>query len=77
MSAKFKAGTPVRQIVKPIEGVVKNFAFDPAEGVISYVVAFSDENGDHEVSFKADELESNPDAETEAAPDADAPATVE
>jgi hypothetical protein len=68
MSAAFKTGQAVEQKVNPIKGVVKSFAFDPDEGVISYIVAHSDEHGDHETSFKAHELQA---AAVAAEPDAE------
>jgi hypothetical protein len=55
--AFIKQGATVRQIIKPIEGVVKRFAFDPAEGEVSYVIGWSDADGDHEVSLAADQVE--------------------
>lgn len=57
MATAYTAGQLVRQKVTPIEGTIKRFAFDPSTGVVSYIVGWSDADGDHERSFTADELE--------------------
>lgn len=54
MSAKFKNGDKVRQVIPaPIEGEVVRFVFDENEGVIRYVVR----SGEEERVFNADQIE--------------------
>ena len=57
MALKFQNGDAVRQVVAPIAGTVTRFAFDQATGEITYFVTWTDENGDHERAFSADEIE--------------------
>lgn len=58
MSTKFKNGDKVRQVVPaPIEGIVVRFSFDEASGDIGYVVRTTDESGDHERVFSAEQIE--------------------
>ena len=59
MSAKFIAGTAVKQVLpEPIKGAVKRFAFDELTGEISYVVGWTDDTGvEHERVFTGDQIE--------------------
>ena len=60
--AKFKKGDAVRQIIKPIEGVVESFTVDQESGDVQIKVAVSDgtPDGTHAYHFKEDQLELNP-----------------
>lgn len=54
----FKAGTPVRQIVKPVEGTVKRLVVVDEGTELEYLVEYKDSNGETtERHFKENEIE--------------------
>lgn len=57
MTVILKKGAQVRQIVKPIEGEIKRMDFDPETGVISYIIGWTDDEGDHEISLPSTSVE--------------------
>ena len=53
-----KKGTQVRQVIKPIEGVVAGFQVDGETGEVQYLVEWKTEEGDVQGKyFKDDEVE--------------------
>lgn len=50
-------GAAVRQIVKPIEGVVTGFDIDRETGAVQYCVEWTEDGTAHSRYFKADEIE--------------------
>lgn len=50
-------GAAVRQIVKPIEGVVTGFDIDRETGAVQYCVEWDEGGTAHSRYFKADEIE--------------------
>jgi hypothetical protein len=58
MSALFKKGDPVRQIVQaPINGVVTGLSLDESTGLIQYRVEYQDGDEKRERYFTADQIE--------------------
>ena len=57
--ATFAKGTPVKQIVKAIEGEVAGFSVDQETGDLQVLVTWSDEDGEHSRYFKESEIEAS------------------
>lgn len=55
--AKFAKGTPVKQIVAPIEGTVEGFQVDQESGDLQVLVAWTDADGEHSRYFTEDQIE--------------------
>lgn len=74
MSAAFKNGAPVRQRVKPIEGIVDGRRFNESHDCMEYHVVFPADDGSVSAKwFLEHEIESFPEPKTEG----DAPAAPE
>jgi hypothetical protein len=57
MDAPMKKGTPVRQVVKPIEGRVVEIAFDQDALKFKYHVVYESGDETHDRWFYSDEVE--------------------
>lgn len=75
MSAAFKNGAPVRQRVKPIEGIVDGRRFNESHDCMEYHVGFTADDGSQSAKwFLEGQLEAIPEPEKT---EGDAPAAPE
>ena len=50
-------GSTVRQVIKPIQGVVEKFDVDPDSGELKVLVSWVDEHGTQSRYFRAADME--------------------